>query len=486
MGSGITRSCAAGKILHVDVHSNYHYHVASPDKEGGGAHGQSSGAHGHVAHGQSSGAHTTQRSSEQSSSSQRSSGLAARRAALGQSLKVATKGEGFSKPQPTRTGSRSIRWCNNIAEMYKLGEEVMHSSHSGMEVRFASQTTSGQEMVIKVRDKKKSFKNSHEEKEWRVHTEFMLNLPPKEGIVRLYAVWEDQHAYYVVMEKVEGADLFETLSHEGLMPTCEVKEVMRQLLTALTELHGQGLIHKDLKLENVMIERCGMYSDFQPTGGKDACVESHENERQLQSHENERLARHHLTKSATEPSLHSSTPLTVKLIDFDTVEEYTPKTALRSQDVLGTDQYIAQEAYDGNYSPASDIFAAGVIAYRLLTNRFPFKRDIFDDKVGENWVGSPKMLSIRDKVRHAKINWDYHIFETEPQARDLLQRMLAVEETHRPSAEAALAHVWLHVAGSHAGAAEVSETTMSSRRTVTPPSVRKCAWEDGKPKKHTQ
>lgn len=465
MGSGITRSCAAGKIHHIDVlhnHHNHHqHHVAAPE-EGGSAHGQSGGAHG-------------QRSSEQSQSSL-SSGLAARRAASAKlALKVATKGEGFSKPQPSRSGRRSIRWCTNIAEMYTLGEEVMPSSHNGMEIRFASQTTSGQEMVIKVRNKKRSFKNSHEEKEWRVHTEFMLNLPPKEGIVRLYAVWEDQHAYYVVMEKVDGEDLFETLSHEGLMPPREVKEVMRQLLTALTELHGQGLIHKDLKLENVMIERCGMFQDLESTGSKDGCDEPH-------TGGSRRSARHHRSKSGTDLSTQSSTPMTVKLIDFDTVEEYTPKTATRSQDVLGTDQYIAQEAYDGNYSPASDIFAAGVIAYRLLTNRFPFKRDIFDDKVGENWVGSPKMVSIRDKVRHAKINWNYRIFEAEPQARELLQRMLAVEETDRPSAEAALAHHWL-ASGSHPAP---SETTMSSRRSVTPPSGRKPAWEETQPKKHTQ
>lgn len=39
----------------------------------------------------------------------------------------------------------------------------------------------------------------------------------------------------------------------------------------------------------------------------------------------------------------------------------------KGRHVLGTDQYIAPEAYEGKYSPASDIFAVGVIAYKMLT-----------------------------------------------------------------------------------------------------------------------
>lgn len=62
----------------------------------------------------------------------------------------------------------------------------------------------------------------------------------------------------------------------------------------------------------------------------------------------------------------------LKLIDFDTVEPYSAKQARKSKSVIGTDQYIAQEAYGGKYSPASDMFAVGVMAYRTRAAPAPF------------------------------------------------------------------------------------------------------------------
>merc|ERR1719203_1045817 len=99
----------------------------------------------------------------------------------------------------------------------------------------------------------------------------------------------------------------------------------------------------------------------------------------------------------------------VKVIDFDTLEEWTPASPT-SKDVVGTDQYISQEAYAGRYSPLSDIFAAGVIAYRLLSGKFPFHDDMFDDEAGENWVGSPKMAQIRRRLKVAKVDFSSTVF----------------------------------------------------------------------------
>merc|ERR1719382_1485258 len=138
-----------------------------------------------------------------------------------------------------------------------------------------------------------------------------------------------------------------------MLPLSETKAILRQLLRGVTALHNEGCIHKDLKLENVMVARSRSDSLVEPV---------------------------------------------VKLIDFDTAQTWEPSSP-KAKIVLGTDQYISSEAYAGRYSPASDMFAVGVIAYKLVTGLFPFNGRMFDDEAGENWVGSPKMKQIQDRVQ---------------------------------------------------------------------------------------
>merc|ERR1719436_2017414 len=97
-----------------------------------------------------------------------------------------------------------------------------------------------------------------------------------------------------------------------------------------------------------------------------------------------------------------TSPVSAKIIDFDTVQDWEPSSP-KAKDVLGTDGYIAPEAYAGDYSPASDIYCVGVIMYKLLTRKFPSNPEIFDDKPGENWVGSPAMKRIRERLRTEKM-----------------------------------------------------------------------------------
>merc|ERR1712039_337199 len=67
---------------------------------------------------------------------------------------------------------------------------------------------------------------------------------------------------------------------------------------------------------------------------------------------------------------------------------------------------------------------------------------MFDDEAGENWVGSPKMAQIRWRLKIAKVDFSHAVFRDNPQACDLVMRMLAYKELSRPSAAAALEHAW--------------------------------------------
>merc|ERR1712232_1174807 len=97
-------------------------------------------------------------------------------------------------------------------------------------------------------------------------------------------------------------------------------------------------------------------------------------------------------------------------------------TSPKPREVMGTDGYIAPEAYEGNYSPAADIYQVGVIMYKLLTGKLPHDLAIFDDEPGENWVGSRAMKRIQAKLRNTQIDFGCAPFHEMPAAADLCQR----------------------------------------------------------------
>lgn len=370
------------------------------------------------------------------------------------------KGELASPLGPNDIGKQTIRPVEKFSEFYKIGAEVMPSTNTGMEVRFAKRIADSAEVVIKVRKKNQSFVSKEEELEWRRSTEMLLNLPKSENIAAVFEVLEDGISYYVVMEKVEGMDLFELLDKDRIA-IGEAKAILRKLLQAVQALHAKGCIHKDLKLENVMVDKSANSPPKSPGSGGSSPSEKNDAGRLKQGAQSLRSlmagggspssckSRHSRTsRGSSNDSLDSPEPV-VKLIDFDTVEEYTP--TVRAKSVVGTDQYIAQEAYAGHYSPASDIFSVGVIAYRLISGRFPFKNKMFDDEAGENWVGSPKMKVIQERLRHFHIDWTIPPWPAETNARDLTRWMLQNNEKDRPTAVQALNHAFLAHTGETPG-----------------------------------
>jgi len=329
-----------------------------------------------------------------------------------------------SEPSTRATSSspRSISQITNFDELYILGREVMPSTHSYMKVHFATRKSDHVEVVVKLRFKPKCFRSKEDERNWRRSTEYLLNMPDSTHIARIYDVFEDPKTFFIVMEKVSGMDLFEAIERED-MTVQQGKEIVRQLLGAMVHLHSHNAVHKDLKLENVMVDSPKGKSAMSPKQASPKCRP--------------------LDNFCLEAPPQS--PTVVKLIDFDTVETFSLENRARS--VVGTDQYIAQEAYAGHYSPASDIFSVGVIAYRLICGKFPFAKAMFDDKPGENWVGSPKMKQIQNRLKEFQINFKIAPWPAEAKARELTRWMLQTDGKDRPTAKQALEHPFFEVTG---------------------------------------
>jgi len=328
-----------------------------------------------------------------------------------------------------------------VAKRYRLGGQVMESTNTGMEVVRAIRLDDKKEVVVKTRKRPESFKTPEVEREWRRTTEIQLGMPRTQRLCQYYEVLETDKMYYVVMEKVGGKDLFEVMG--DTRPSLDdAREIVRQTLEALAVLHGHGRIHKDLKIENVMVDltaktgspaRSRMVSsdataelaapDKKEAGGAEDSDESEE-AGEFFGHR----------KSLTSPAA-------AKLIDFDTVEDWQP-TSPKAKEVLGTDGYIAPEAYLGDYSPASDIYAAGVVMYKVLVGDFPTRDELFDDLPGQNWVGSPQMKRIHERLKVEKIDFTRPPLDKDHLAADLLAQLLAFEAADRPSAQIALMHDW--------------------------------------------
>merc|ERR1719436_1156208 len=124
-------------------------------------------------------------------------------------------------------------------------------------------------------------------------------MPKSESLCAYVGVYCTDKMYYIVMEKVDGQDLFEQMSVQRI-PMVDSRALVKQILEGLQTLHQSGRIHKDVKLENVVADM-----DSPRKKGEDC-----------------------------------DSPVLAKLIDFDTVQDWEPKSP-RSKTILGTDGYIA-------------------------------------------------------------------------------------------------------------------------------------------------
>ncbi len=131
---------------------------------------------------------------------------------------------------------------------------------------------------------------------------------------------------YIAMEFLSGSALGDVL-HEGPLNAKRVVHIGRQVLSALTEAHGQGLIHRDLKPDNVFLTQIGADSDF------------------------------------------------VKVLDFGIAKTVNQNTAGITQTgmIVGTPSYMSPEQCMGKTIDArSDLYSVGCILYAMLTGRPPF------------------------------------------------------------------------------------------------------------------
>ena len=153
---------------------------------------------------------------------------------------------------------------------------------------------------------------------------------------------------YLAMEFVPGEPLSSILDREGRLHTVRAVEIIRQTSEALVAAHGMGILHRDLKPDNVMIARTRAGTDL------------------------------------------------VKLVDFGIARVMSRGTQQFTSTgmIVGTPDYMSPEQLTGDaLDERSDLYALALIAFRVLTGEGAFKANAAGDALMARMLGKPRALA---------------------------------------------------------------------------------------------
>jgi len=267
-----------------------------------------------------------------------------------------------------------------IENYYEITSTVLGTGYFAI-VKLGVNKKTGEKVAIKCVDKSKV------EREETLQNEIdILCKVDHDGVVRMHHIFDSEETLFIVMELMEGGELYEEIIKRSLFCEKEASQILKQIVEALKYLHSQNVVHRDLKLENLLL------------------------------------------KEKVSPEQ----PLKVKIADFGLSKLYS---GMSMHTACGTPFYVAPDILladddDAGYGPPVDMWAVGVLLYILLSGRLPFSGDS-DDELFKN-------------ILDAQVVWKSPQFDTVSEdAKDLILKLLVVTPTERFTADDALKHSFI-------------------------------------------
>ncbi|XP_057753164.1 CBL-interacting serine/threonine-protein kinase 1-like [Arachis stenosperma] len=136
---------------------------------------------------------------------------------------------------------------------YELGRTLGEGNFG--KVKFARDTHSGHPFAVKILDKNKiTTLNVSDQIKREIATLKLLKHP---NVVRLFEVLASKTKIYMVLEYVTGGELFDKIASKGKLSETEGRKLFQQLIDGVSYSHNKGVFHRDLKLENVLVDDKG-------------------------------------------------------------------------------------------------------------------------------------------------------------------------------------------------------------------------------------
>ena len=74
------------------------------------------------------------------------------------------------------------------------------------------------------------------------------------GVCKIYEYFEDENFFFIIMDLMQGGDLFEYIKANGKLEEKVARAIIREVLGAINFLHYKGVVHRDIKPENIMFQ----------------------------------------------------------------------------------------------------------------------------------------------------------------------------------------------------------------------------------------
>ena len=303
--------------------------------------------------------------------------------------------------------SKNKKYPNTSLQFYKYGRLIGQGAFG--KVNLGLNILTGRIVAVKSFDKNNSELTGDNMKKILYETDLMkkLNHP---NITKILEMFEDEKYFMIIMEYINGGNLFSFVKKRRKLSEKTAKFLFRQIIQGIKYIHEQNIVHRDIKLENLLID------------------------------------------------LNNN----VKICDFGIGRKIKNKNQLL-HDQCGTLMYMAPEillsSKEKGYEPFPvDIWSSGISLYIMLSGTLPFnyknKKNEDDEEEEENEEEeesfSEKSKSKKNEEDNFKLQ--YSIVYKEPkkiekisdEARDLLKGLLNKDPKKRLTCEQILNHPWLN------------------------------------------